>query len=115
MAVLQIPVLVGLTYEQAALASGRSRRFFVLQASRAGLTMAGLALGLTLGGFLGGLIGQGVAALLAYPVLVWVARREKAWDPRHDALAALAGIAIAALALALNWPAVAALAAVAPG
>jgi len=115
MAVLQIPVLVGLTYEQAALASGRSRRFFVLQASRAGLTIAGLALGLTLGGFLGGLIGQGVAALLAYPVLVWVARREKAWDPRHDALAALAGIAIAALALALNWPAVTALAAVAPG
>ncbi|EYD72075.1 oligosaccharide flippase family protein [Limimaricola hongkongensis] len=114
-AVLQIPVLVGLSYEQAALASGRSRRFFVLQAARAGLTLAGLALGLAWGGFLGGLLGQGAAYLLAYPVLVWVARREDAWDPLHDAVAATAGLALAALALAANWPAIAALGMVGPG
>ena len=114
-AVLQIPVLIGLTYEQAALASGRSRRFFALQASRAALTLAGLASGLALGGFAGGLIGQGAAYLLAYPVLVWVARREQAWDPLHDAVAGLAGLALAALALSLNGTALAALMAVGPG
>lgn len=89
--VMQIPVLIGLTYDQAALASGRSRHFFVLQATRAALTVAGLWLGLAWGGLLGGLLGQGLAYLLAYPVLVWVARRERAWDPLHDVFAALAG------------------------
>lgn len=113
--VMQIPVLIGLTYDQAALASGRSRRFFVLQATRAALTVAGLWLGLAWGGLLGGLLGQGLAYLLAYPVLVWVARRERAWDPLHDAFAALAGGLMALLALTANWPAIMTLVSISAG
>ncbi|SDF31394.1 oligosaccharide flippase family protein [Limimaricola pyoseonensis] len=114
-AVLQLPALIGLTYDQAALAAGASRRFFVLQAARAALTFGAMAAGLAWGGFAGGLVGQGAAHLMAYPVLVWLARRQGVWDPLHDALFATLGAAVAALALWAGWPAVAALAAVPPG
>ena len=36
-----------------------------------------------------------LATILAYPATVWLARRHGAWDPLHDVLAGLAGIAIA--------------------
>ncbi|MCP1169036.1 oligosaccharide flippase family protein [Limimaricola litoreus] len=108
-AVLQIPVLIGMTYDQAVLASGRSRRFFALQATRAVLTLAGLAAGLAWGGLWGGLLGQGAAQLLAYPLLVAFARRERAWDPLHDLVFAAAGLVLAAICLWVNLPAVVAL------
>lgn len=113
--VLQIPVLIGLTYDQAVLASGRTRNFFVLQASRAALTVAGLALGLAWGGLLGGILGQGVAQLLAYPILIVVARRERAWDPLHDLVFAGAGLLVTATCLAMNWSALMMLGAIGPG
>ncbi|WP_341211791.1 oligosaccharide flippase family protein [uncultured Limimaricola sp.] len=113
--VLQIPVLIGVTYDQAVLASGRSRNFFALQATRAVLTVAGLALGLAWGGLPGGLIGQGVAHLLAYPVLIWVARREQAWDPLHDLVFGGVGLLVTAICLAINWPALTTLGAIGPG
>ncbi len=113
--VLQIPVLIGVTYDQAVLASGRSRNFFALQATRAVLTVAGLALGLAWGGLPGGLIGQGVAHLLAYPVLIWVARHEQAWDPLHDLVFGGMGLLVTAICLAINWPALTTLGAIGPG
>ena len=109
-ACMQIPQVIVLTYDQAALAAGDSRRFFVLAATRAALMIAGLLVGLELAGLLGGLIGQGAAYLAAYPVVVWLARRQGAWDPLHDALFGALGTALAALALWLHWDQVLALA-----
>jgi O-antigen/teichoic acid export membrane protein len=110
LACAQMPMLIVQTYDQAALAAGDSRSFFVLAAVRAALMVLCLVAGLEVGGLMGGLIGQGAAFLLAYPAVVWLARRMGAWDGLHDAVFfALAAVA-AAIALRVNWPAIVALA-----
>lgn len=109
-AAMQVPQIIVLTYDQAALASGDSRRFFVLSAVRAALTLTCLYIGLTLGGLFGALIGQGVAGLVQYPFFVWLARHSGAWDPKHDAVYACVGVALIALAIWTNMDAVVSLA-----
>jgi O-antigen/teichoic acid export membrane protein len=103
-----LPVIV-LTYDQAALAAGDSRRFFLLSLVRAGLMILALLAGVSLAGLLGALIGQGLAMLLAYPVAAWLARKQGAWDGLHDAGLALYGLLGAAVAVWYNWAAVSAL------
>jgi len=100
-----------LTYEQAALAAGDSRRFFVLSAARAVLTVACLLAGLGWGGLFGALVGVGVAGIAAYPFVVWMARHVGAWDPAHDIVYALVGVGIIAFAVWVNAGALADLAA----
>lgn len=101
-AMAQIPVIVVLTYDQAAVAAGDSRRFFILQATRAALMVTGILAGLQVAGLLGALVGQGIAMILVYPVVVRLARRMKAWDPLHDAVFAGFGVTIALMAWAIN-------------
>lgn len=101
-AVMQVPQIVGLTYDQAALAAGDSKRFFVLALARATLMIAGLLIGLDINGLTGALIGQGVAMVAVYPVVVWLSVRMGAWDPLHDIAIALLGIALGAFAIWLN-------------
>ena len=109
LAVAQVPQIVGLTYDQAALAAGDSRRFFVLAATRATVIVAGLLIGLELAGLPGALWGQVAAHLATYPAVAWLARRTGAWDPLHDAAGFALGAAVAALALWVNAGAVAGL------
>ena len=101
---MQIPAIIGVTYDQAALAAGDSKRFFVLAATRAVFVVAGMVLGITYWGLPGALAGQGAAMLAAHPVVGWLAARQRAWDPAHDVVFYLIGAALAALALWLNWP-----------
>ncbi|MDC0736817.1 oligosaccharide flippase family protein [Cognatishimia sp. SS12] len=105
----QLPQLIILTYDQAALAAGDSRRFFVLIAARAIMLLLGLLIGVEYFGLLGAFTGQGLAMLLVYPVVIWLARHQGTWDPLHDAFFAVVGGGLMAVALTLNWPAVAAL------
>lgn len=112
LAVMQIPQIVGLTYDQAALAAGDSRRFFVLAAARAGLMIAGLVIGVEWAGLLGGLLGQGAAMLVVYPVVVWLARRSGVWDPLHDAIFFAIGALGGGAALLSNRDAILALLAI---
>ncbi|SMY06888.1 oligosaccharide flippase family protein [Flavimaricola marinus] len=109
MAVMQMPAIIVLTYDQAALASGASRRYFVLAAARALLIVGGMIAGLMLWGLPGAIIGQGAALVLAYPVVVWLARREGAWDPLHDASYAALAVVVGGVAIWVNWPSIAAL------
>ncbi|MFP4449928.1 MAG: oligosaccharide flippase family protein [Rhodosalinus sp.] len=109
LAAMQVPQIIGLTYSQAALASGDSRRFFVTVATQAALMLAGLSLGFELAGLLGALLAQGAGALLAYPVLIWLARHQGAWDPAHDAVFFALGTVLAAGAIWMNRAAVSAL------
>ena len=110
LACAQIPAILVLTYDQAALAAGDSKRFFVLSAVRAVVMVVCLLVGLQSGGLLGALVGQGVAYLMIYPGVVWLARHMGAWDPLHDAVFALIGLVLTALALGVNWPHIMALA-----
>jgi O-antigen/teichoic acid export membrane protein len=110
-ACINIPVVIGLTYDQAALAAGESRRFFFLTLIKASLTILGLLVGVTAGGVIGALIGQGLGIIAAYPALVWLSSRLGVWDPLHDLGFAVLGLMLACGALWWNWDAIAALAA----
>jgi len=110
LACAQIPAILVLTYDQAALAAGDSKRFFVLSAVRAVVMVVCLLVGLQSGGLLGALVGQAVAYLVIYPGVVWLARHMGAWDPLHDAVFALIGLLLTALALGVNWSHIMALA-----
>ena len=103
LACAQIPMLIVLTYDQAALAAGDSRRYFILAFARAVLMVGAIFVGLQAAGLIGALIGQAAAYILAYPVVVWLARRMGAWDALHDAGFAVAGLLLSGIAIWLNW------------
>lgn len=108
-AAMQMPALLILGCDQAALASGDSRRFFWFTAMRAATVTGGLLLGWQMGGLPGAIIGQGLGNAAAYPALAWLLRRHGAWDWRLDAAFGLIWIIAAPAALWWNAPAVAAL------
>jgi len=99
---VQLPQVIVLSYDQAALASGDSHRFFLLSFARMVFMIAGLWIGVVAFGLPGALIGQCLGILLVYPVVVWLARHHGVWDPLHDLVFALIGGAILALALWVN-------------
>ncbi|SEK91535.1 Membrane protein involved in the export of O-antigen and teichoic acid [Roseovarius nanhaiticus] len=105
-----VPQAIGLTYDRAALAAGNSRGVFVYSALRAVLQVAMLYGGFQAFGLIGALVAMGVALLIAYPVLVRLARRHQAWDALHDAVFGLAGLALVWGSLHLHWAEIAALA-----
>ncbi|MBU2983348.1 oligosaccharide flippase family protein [Lentibacter algarum] len=101
-ACMQIPFIIALTYDQAALAAGDSKRFFVLAGTKAVLMVVFLMVGLKVAGLVGAIVGQGLSIIAAYPVVVWLSRHTGAWDVLHDAVLALLGLAVIALALWMN-------------
>lgn len=99
----QIPAVVGMSYEQAALAAGDSRSFFLLSATRAVLQVSLLIAGVMMFGLAGAIGAMGLALLLAYPVLIWLSRRHRVWDARHDLLFFTLGAGLTVFALTLHW------------
>ncbi|MEH6359108.1 MAG: oligosaccharide flippase family protein, partial [Amylibacter sp.] len=108
-ACMQIPMIIILTYDQAALASGDARRFFVLAASKAVVMICALLIGVQMAGLFGALVSQGIAIVVIYPVVVWLARRQGAWDPLHDATCSTVGLLIGLGAIWYNLDAILAL------
>ncbi len=107
--VIQLPQVIGMTYDQSALAAGDSRNYFYLTAARALFLVIGLIIGAEMMGLIGALIGQAIAGLLVYPILVWLARRHGAWDALHDLVFMTLGIGLTILALIVDQTAIAAL------
>lgn len=112
-AVMQMPALVIMTCDQAALAAGDSRRFFWFTAVRAATVTGGILIGWHLGGLPGAIVGQGLGNLACYPALGWLLRPHRAWDWKLDAVFGIIGLGFGAVALWLNAGAVAALGAMA--
>jgi O-antigen/teichoic acid export membrane protein len=108
-AVIQIPQVIGMTYDQSALAAGDSRNYFYFTLARATFLTLGMILGAESMGLVGALVGQGLAAIASYPVLIWLARRHGAWDGLHDVFFAVVGVGLAVLALAVDQTALRAL------
>lgn len=103
-AMMQIPLLIALTYDQAALAVGDSKRFFVLAATKAVLIVIGLWVGLEAAGLFGAIVGQGAAMVLAYPVVVWLSKHLGAWDALHDLVFAVLGVLLVWVCYRANLP-----------
>ena len=98
-----IPQAVGMTYDQAALAAGDSRRFFIYNAIRSSLQVGLLLVGASYAGVIGAILGMSLAMALSHLVLIWLARAHGVWDAAHDLLFfALGGVAALA-ALWLHW------------
>ncbi len=94
-----LPQMLGLTYDQVTLASGDSRGFFTLNATRAVILVALLVVLVPRMGIPGAPLSMAATALLSYPLQLRLARKHGAWDALHDAV--MAGIALALLALVL--------------
>lgn len=96
-----LPQMLGLTYDLVALASGDSRGFFVLNASRALLVVMLLLILVPQFGIPGAPLAMITTTLLSYPLQVRLARKHGAWDALHDAvmvsIAALIALAVLAL------------------
>lgn len=106
LAVALIPQVIGMSYDQAALAAGDSRRFFVVSASRAVFQIILLIVGVSLFGIIGAIVGIGLAHLLTYPVIIWLARTHDAWDMRHDVICAIVAGGMGALVVWWHWDAI---------
>lgn len=108
-ALVQLPLIIGMTYDRAALAAGNSRLYFQNVALRTVLQTTLLIFGAQLAGLPGALAGQTLAGILGHVVIVRVARHEGVWDPVHDMALGGLGLLLGCFVLWLNWPAVAAL------
>jgi len=108
-ACLQMPAVIGMTYDQAALAAGDSRNFFFVLLAKASVQTGAFLWGASLVGLPGALAGQGLALAAVHPLIIWLARRHNVWDSRHDMLWSAVALVLIGLAVTLNAPAIAAL------
>ncbi|MFE3838105.1 oligosaccharide flippase family protein [Pseudogemmobacter sonorensis] len=92
-----MPSVVGMGYDQAALAAGDGRGFFLLLAAKAALQTLAFLIGAQFWGVGGALIGQGIALALAHPLIAWLAHRHGAWDATHDMIAGALALALIGL------------------
>ncbi|MCV2864048.1 oligosaccharide flippase family protein [Defluviimonas sp. WL0075] len=109
-ALMNLPYLIGITYEAVAFAAGDSRAVFFLNFTRAVLQTGLFLLGITYWGLEGAFLGFALAHVLAHGVVIHLARKHGGWDPLHDAAMALISLAGAALALWLHGAELSALA-----
>ena len=91
-----LPQMLGLTYDQVALAQGDSRGFFRLNAARAAVLVTALFTLVPMMGIPGGPLAMALTAILTYPLQVHLARKHGAWDKLHDgAMAVVAALLVA--------------------
>jgi putative intracellular protease/amidase len=108
-ALVQMIVVIGMTYDQAALAAGDARGYFLVIAGKAALQTAALIGGMAWGGLGVALIAQGAALIAAHGLIVLLARRHGVWDARHDLVMGLAVAGVILLAALVQGDALAGL------
>ncbi len=101
-ACVQMPGVIGMTYDQSALAAGDSRSYFALMALKATVQTVAFLVGVRLAGLEGALLAQGAALLALHPATVVLARKHRAWDGLHDAVFFALAFGLAALAIWVN-------------
>lgn len=102
-AVFSLPMLITHSYFKLPLASGQSGRYATMMITSALTQMTLLLILVPTYGLLGAAASPGLAAILTYPLLIWIIRPFKGWDPVHDTVFALAWLAIGAVAFWINW------------
>lgn len=101
-AIVQMPAVIGMTYDQSALAAGDSRNYFLLMALKAGVQTLAFLIGIEVGGLPGALAMQGVALIILHPAIARLAHKHHAWDARHDLTFFPLAIALAAVVFVVN-------------
>jgi O-antigen/teichoic acid export membrane protein len=103
---VQMIVVVFLTYDQAALAQGDSRGFFMVSAAKATLQTMGFLIGAHYMGLAGAMLGQAIGMMLYVPVIARLAWRHRVWDAKHDLVFLIAALCLGVFALWVNWTSV---------
>ena len=101
-ACVQMPGVIGMTYDQSALAAGDSRTYFALMALKAAVQTGAFLVGVRMAGLEGALLAQGAALLALHPAIVLLARKHRAWDAVHDAVFFALAFGLAALTVWAN-------------
>ncbi|MEM8729304.1 MAG: oligosaccharide flippase family protein [Pseudomonadota bacterium] len=107
MSLTMIPQLVIKTYGAVLLASGDSRRFFILNCATAVLQTGLMFAGVIWFGILGVMLAPAIAILLTNPLRIYYVRKYNAWDAKADSFFMLTGFAITGTACWLHWDEVA--------
>jgi O-antigen/teichoic acid export membrane protein len=100
---VQMIVVVFLTYDQAALAQGDSRGFFVVSAAKATLQTLGFLVGAHFMGLAGAMLGQAIGMLIYVPIIARLAWRHRVWDARHDLVYLAIACSFGLFAIWFNW------------
>ncbi|MCC5796258.1 MAG: oligosaccharide flippase family protein [Methylophaga sp.] len=106
MAISQIPMVILCSYGKVLLAAGDSKRYMTRIAITAFIQTTLLVIGITQLGLIGAIVAPGLAAIVAYPLLVSSVRRYSAWDAKHDVFYAIVGVLITIIAVMLNHDAI---------
>jgi O-antigen/teichoic acid export membrane protein len=104
-ACINVPYLIGMTYEYAALGQGDSRSAFNVLLAKATAQTIMLIAGMEYFGLVGAFIGVWLSQILVHPFVIGLARRHGAWDPWHDLIFAGIGLALTALVVRFHWDA----------
>jgi O-antigen/teichoic acid export membrane protein len=100
---VQMIVVVFLTYDQAALAQGDSRGFFIVSAAKASLQTLGFLIGAHFYGLAGAMLGQAIGMLIYVPIIARLAWRHRVWDAKHDLCYLALALCLGGVALWANW------------
>lgn len=102
LAVFMMPTLIIQAYPNLLLAVGKSSTYMYFQIFRASLQIIFLIIGLTQFGLIGAMAAQSLAAILIYPVLVWLIRPYRGEDPLHDIVFVVLAVICAAVVFWFN-------------
>lgn len=100
------PAAIVMTYDQAALAAGDSRGYFLYSAARAAAQVGLILAGVLHFGLTGAIAAMGLSILAVYPVLIWLSVKHRVWDRWHDLGFGLATAGLIAAAITLHWEAI---------
>lgn len=103
---MAVPQVVFSCYDGALLASGDSKRFFLLLLATAVVQTVCLFAGITWYGIAGAIVAPGIAALATYPLRSYFLRHHHANDNLADVVFLTLGFAVNGLACWVNWDAI---------
>lgn len=98
-----VPQMVIDGYHGVLLASGDSRRYFILNTVTAAAQIVILFVGIHFLGIAGAILAPGAAALTTYPLRILYAQRYKAWDAKGDVVFLTLGLGVNGLACWWHW------------
>lgn len=102
-----LPRLITFSYERMSLAYGHSGRFAILTIGVAGVQMMFLLIGVREFGLLGAIIGQPLAIIATYPLMLWINWRYRGWHALHDLIFWTLAVGIAVFVIWYRWDVVA--------